>query len=213
MRKHLLLIMFAAAVAGCGGEKESKYSLDNAGVSEGGSQIPIAVSDTTQGKEFGVGDAEAGMRIEVYFPDEIVDGTITQQLFETKAEWFAKGTAEVSSPYPDELPLKVVCRSVEWYPKNDSARVTVNLYVENEIVKSFTHFFGATARTTPMEEVYDIKPHLDLSKSNSFLIHARGEIEYFTGTPMAETSADMEAPESTTLATKMGNPFRITFNP
>ena len=55
--------------------------------------------------------------------------------------------------------------------------------------------------------------HIDLVSAESFLFHARGEIEFFPNTPGEELTLETEAGPEVTRATKMGNPLRITFKP
>lgn len=211
MHKPFISIALAIVFVGCGGERESKYSLDNAGVDEVPEAPPILSGDRSQGLDFGIGDVESALRIETFCKTE--GDNISQQVIENKREIISKAETTVSFPFPDELLIRVGCRSVKDYPEGSSARITLRLYLGNEVIETFTAIFDEAPMADPQYRDFDIMPHLDLSQEDTFLLHSRGEIEYFPKTPASELTVDSEATPDVTRTTKLGNPLRITFQP
>lgn len=206
----LLCLFVLPLLAGCS-DDGPQYSIDESAIEE---VFPANPNSTTSGPgiHFGIGDVDSALRVEMQLAPSALSGTITQQVQETKLEWVAKTDAQVAFPYPNKLEVGVGVRSVIDYPEH-SSRITTNVYVENEIVHTFQFITGKMAIRQQNLEIFDVMPHLDLSETDSVLLHARAEIEFFPNTPEEELTLETPARSDTTRATKLSNPMRITFIP
>ncbi|MFP6582345.1 MAG: hypothetical protein VCD00_07285 [Candidatus Hydrogenedentota bacterium] len=211
MYKFVVFSIMILALTGCS-DDEPQYSLDESAEQEVLPQKNIAAIVSDQGVKFGIGDVESAMRVETVLAPSALSGTVTQKISETKLEWIAKVDAMVAFPYPDKLEVAIGVRSVKNYPEH-SSRVTTKLYVENDVVHTFKFITGKSAIQDKKIEIYDILPHLNLTETDTVLLHSRAEIEFFPNTPVEELTLDTPARSDTTRATKMGNPIRITFIP
>ena len=213
MVKLLYSLMLIVVIAGCGGEKANKYSLESE-AKPGNAPPPMNFTgDGSQGLEFGIGDVESAMRIESTLPTDVLTDNIRQQIIENKREEVSKVDVVVLFPYPETLPMRVTCRSVKNYPPGSSARITINLYLDDEIIETFQVILGEKVIRAPVHRDFDIMPHIDLVKSDSFLFHARGVIEYFPTVPGDQLTFETEATPDVTSTTKLGNPIRVSFKP
>lgn len=211
MYRLLFSLALIALVVGCGGKEEPKFSISEEGVKPVSSTAP---PDSTEGVKFGVGDVESALRIEVMLPEDMLAvHNIEQEVTENKREIISKAEADIHFPFPQVVPLRVTCRSTKDYPAGTSARITVNLYRDNDIVETYTVLFGQTAHFQGTFKDFDILTHIDLSNADSFLFHARGEIEFFPTTPDDQLTLEMEPTPDMTRATRMGNPIRLNFKP
>lgn len=211
MYKFVIFSVMMLALAGCSDDKP-EYSLDESAEQEVLPHKNLASSLSDQGVKFGIGDVESAMRVETVLAPSALSGTITQQISETKLEWIAKVDAMIPFPYPDKLEVAIGVRSVKDYPEH-SSRVTTKLYVGNDVVHTFKFITGKSAIRDNKIEFYNVMPHLNLTDTDTVLLHSRAEIEFFPNTPVEELTLETPARSDTTRATKMGNPLRITFIP
>ncbi len=209
MRKVLTSLLLVSLMAACTNDTQPSTppeDVDTPSVTV----TDTGIVDTSSMSDIGIGDIESHMNLSVVLHDTSYSPSIVHSEEETKRNRVAKASAEVSAPYPEKLHVLIFNVSAENFPGH-AYRATVSLYVGKEIVHTFAYITGKNAKTNIKAEIVDIMPYLNATPGSTAEVHARAKIEFFPGTDETTLTLDTPAPDTIMTATKLSNPFRVTF--
>lgn len=211
MRKFITFIALITLSIAC--TKDAPTSRTEDGLNDTPPVIPIAENgmvDSTALKSVGIGDIESQMRLVVALSNTSFADNIAHTEEKNQRKEVARATADVSAPYPEKLDINILNFNNDDYP-NDTYRGTITLYVNNDIVHTFSYIAGTKASKDLQDATVDIMPHLDATLGSSAQVHARCKIEFYKDTKESDVTLESPAPTDIAPVVKMSNPFRVTF--
>lgn len=166
---------------------------------------------TLEGVEFGVGDVETSLKLELTTGDKNDPVAVLYDAVENRKYELSKAQMTVGSPYPEALWVTINLRSTANFGGH-AVQVKPKLFLDNREIASFAYMTGSQARKDTKAFEVDIMKHLE-EIPDTLLLHSTVDIKLFLDTDESTITVDTPPEPATQTATKLSNPLRIHFDP
>jgi len=161
--------------------------------------------------EFGIGDVETSILINVTMDESMNSATLHFEEVETKKYEIAIVRVAVAKPYPESLPVIVRLRRWEGFVGHE-VQVKPRLYIgEDTVIDLDAFLFGNGVGSSIRETTVDLMEHLD-EVPESLLVRVEADLNLFLDG--ADSGITIESPTTpeTQSVVRLSNPMRIIFS-
>ncbi len=158
----------------------------------------------------GIGDVDSSMQILLRVSERSRSATILEQERMTMTNKLTNVAVSVLPPFPGELWLSATIKSLIGFPGH-AVLVSVNIFVDEKQVDTFSYVVGEDAHTNPKAHEFDALQGL-ASPPKSMLVRATADVTLYANTAPADLDVNNPPPAGLEAkATILSNPVRIEF--